>query len=160
MSRTFVARVVMVALLGHLAAPASAQPMLPIAVDQRVRIWTAAADAVTGRVVAITVDTVQVAEEGHDPVTVVSRTVRRVEVSRGVASRGAGFKKGAVRGAIVLAAIGALSLGLQHDSVGEDGSSVGGAVALGAFSGALFGALVGGAIGAARSGDEWQQVFP
>jgi len=143
-----------------IAAPLAAQTRVPVAVDQRVRVWTDAADATVGRVTAVTRDTVQLAVDGREPATVAMSTIRRVEVSRSHTSRGAGFKKGAIRGAIIMAAIGAISLGLQHDAVGEDGSSVGEAVALGVWSGGLFGGLIGGAIGAARAGDRWEQVYP
>ena len=142
------------------AVPSAAQSKLPIAVDQRVRVWTAAADAITGRVVAVTPDTVQLVQEGRDPVTVAVMSVRRIEVSRGRTSRGAAFRKGAIRGAIIMGALGAISLGLQHEQVGEEGSSVAEAAALGLWSGGLFGGLIGGAIGAARAGDDWQQVWP
>lgn len=146
--------------LSGLVPPALAQSTLPVAVDQRVRVWTDAAEAVTGRVAALTPDTVQVAVDGRDAATVAVSAIRRVDVSRGQTSRGAGFKKGAIRGALIMAAIGAVSLGLQHDAVGEDGASVGEAVALGVWSGGLFGGLIGGAIGAARAGDEWEQIYP
>ena len=146
--------------LSQLTAPLAAQSKLPVAIDQRVRLWTAAAEAVTGRVVAVTPETVQVAADGQTPVTVAVATVRRVEVSRGGKTKGAGAKKGALWGAIISGTIGAISLGLQHDAVGEDGSSVGEAVALGLFSGALFGGLIGAGIGAARAGEKWEQVFP
>ncbi len=142
------------------AGPAVAQTGLPIGVDQRVRLWTDAADAVTGRVTEVTPATVQVAMDGRDPVTVATSTVRRVEISRGQPSRGAGFRKGAIRGAIIMGALGAISLALQHEQVGEDGSSAGKAAALGAWSGGLFGGLIGGGIGAARAGDRWEQVWP
>ena len=159
MGRALIVRLVIV---GSLCAcvPATAQARLPIAVDQRVRVWTDAADATTGRVTAVTPDTVQLAVDGREPATVAVSTIRRVEVSRSHTSRGAGFKKGAIRGAIIMAAIGAVSLGLQHETVGEDGSSVGEAVALGVWSGGLFGGLIGGAFGAARAGDRWEQVYP
>ena len=142
------------------AVPSMAQARLPIAVDQRVRVWTDAADAITGRVTTVTPNAVQVAVDGREPATLPVSSIRRVEGSRSQTSRGAGFKKGAIRGAIIMAAIGAISLGLQHDTVGEDGSSVGEAVALGVWSGGLFGGLIGGAIGAARAGDRWEQVWP
>ena len=143
-----------------IGAPLAAQTSVPVAVDQRVRVWTDAADATIGRVIAVTPDAVRLAVDGREPATVAASTIRRVEVSRSHTSRGAGFKKGAIRGAIIMATIGAVSLGLQHEAVGEDGSSVGEAVALGVWSGGLFGGLIGGAIGAARSGDQWEQVWP
>ena len=143
-----------------IGAPLAAQTRVPVAVDQRVRVWTDAADATIGRVIAVTPDTVRLAVDGREPATMAVSTIRRVEVSRSHTSRGAGFKKGAIRGAIIMAAIGAVLLPLQHEIVGEDGSSVGEAVALGAWSGGLFGGLMGGAIGAARAGDRWERVYP
>jgi hypothetical protein len=59
-----------------------------------------------------------------------------------------------------MAGIGAVSLGLQHDEVGEDGSTVGEAVALGLWSGGLLGSVIGAGVGAARAGEKWQQVWP
>src|SRR5687767_8100085 len=140
MSRRRCLRLVIVGSL-CVAMPAAAQAKLPIAVEQRVRVWTDAADATIGRVIAVTPDTVRLAVDGREPATVALSTIRRVEVSRSHTSRGAGFKKGAIRGAIIMAAIGAVSLGLQHETVGEDGASVGEAVALGVWSGGLFGGL-------------------
>jgi hypothetical protein len=140
--------------------PASAQSLLPIASGQRVRIWTAAAEAVTGRVAAVTRDTVQIDVDGRDRTTVAALTIRKIETSGGGKSRGAGAKKGAIRGALIAGAIGAVALGLQHDEVGDDGASVGEAVALGLWSGALFGGAIGAGIGAAHAGEKWTQVFP
>ena len=51
---------------------------------------------------------------------------------------------------------GAISLGLQHDQVG-DGSSVGGAVA-GRLVWDALGGLIGAAIGAGHSGERWERV--
>jgi hypothetical protein len=140
-----------------LSATASAQSTLPIAVDQRVRIWTAAAEAITGRVVTISRDTLQVAVDGRDQMAVAVGTVRRIDVSRGASSKAAGARKGAIRGALISGAIGAVLLPLQR---GESGASVGKAVALGAWSGGLFGGLIGAGVGAARAGDHWEKVFP
>jgi hypothetical protein len=143
-----------------ITAPLAAQTRVPVAVDQRVRIWTDAADAVIGRVTAVNPDIVQVAPDGGEAAMVPISAMRRVEISRGRTSRGAGFKKGAIRGALILAAIGAVSSGLQHEQVGEDGATVTEAALLGIWSGGLFGGLIGGGIGAARSGDRWEQVWP
>ena len=143
-----------------IAVPSAAQTRVPVAVDQRVRIWTDAADAVIGRVTAVNQDTVQIAPDGRDATTIATSAIRRVEISRGRTSRGAGFKKGAIRGAVILAAIGAVSSALQHEQIGEDGATVTEAALLGIWSGGLFGGLIGGAIGAARSGDRWEQVWP
>lgn len=140
--------------------PCAAQSPLPVSVDQRVRLWTDAADAVVGRVAAVSPQSVQIAVSGVEPITVATTAVRRVEVSRGQTSRGQGFKKGALWGAIILGSIGAVSLAFQHEQVGEDGATVAEAAALGIWSGGLFGGLIGGGIGAARSGDRWEQVWP
>jgi len=159
MKDTF-ARIVIVTLVLGLSMPLGAQSLLPIAVAQRVRIWTAAAEAMTGRVAAVGRDTVEIDVDGRDRATVATRTIRRIEISGGKKSRGAGAKHGALWGAAIAGAIGAISLGLQHDDVGEDGTSVGEAVALGLWSGALFGGAIGAGIGAARAGETWTQVFP
>ena len=141
-----------------LAAPALAQSRLPVSVDQRVRVETVGS-TVTGRVVSVTPDTLQLAVNGPDPVTIATATVRRVDVSRG-SGRKAAAKKSAIKWAVISGTIGAISLGLQHDTVGESGSSVGKAAALGAWSGGLFGGLIGAGIGAARGADQWEQVWP
>ena len=140
--------------------PAAAQTPLPIAVDQRVRVWTDAANAVTGRVTAVTSNTVRVAADSGEESSLAVAAVRRVEISRGQTSRGAGFKRGAIRGALILASLGAVSSALQHEQIGDDGATVTEAALLGIWSGGLFGGLIGGGIGAARSGDRWEQVWP
>jgi hypothetical protein len=142
------------------AVPSAAQSKMPVAVDQRVRVWTDAANAVIGRVTAVNQDTVQVVPDGRDATTMAVSAIRRVEISRGHTSRGAGFKRGAIRGALILASISAVSGVLQRDQIGDDGATVTEAVLLGVWSGGLFGGLIGGGIGAARSGDRWEQVWP
>jgi len=119
-----------------------------------VRLTIAGDSTRVGRVVSATAQSVRLADDDHD---IATKNITKVEVGR---SQGSKAKKYAIRGAIISAAIGAISLGLQHDTVGEDGSSVGEAVALGAFSGGLFGGLIGGAIGATKSADRWEQVWP
>jgi hypothetical protein len=151
---------VIVALVLGSSLPASGQSLLPIKVDQRVRLWTASAEAMTGRVAAVARDTIQIEVDGRDRETVAAITIRRIEVSGGGASRGAGAKKGAIRGALIAGAIGAIALGLQHEEVGDDSASVGEAVVLGLWSGALFGGAIGAAVGAAHAGEKWTQVFP
>jgi hypothetical protein len=138
----------------------SAQSNLPIAVDQRVRVWTAAPEAITGRVASMSAEGFEVANEGRAPVRIARASVKKIEVSRGGTSKGAGAKKGALWGAVILGTIGAISLGFQHEEVGEDGSSVGKAAALGAWSGGLFGGLIGAGVGAARAGEKWEHVWP
>ena len=132
------------------------QAALPIAVDQRVRVTTADGTHI-GRVIAIAPDSVRLSIDDQSPVSIDRPSIRSIEVSRDRESK---TKKYAIRGAIIAGLIGAISLGLQHESVGEDGSSAGKAAALGAFSGGLFGGLIGGAIGAAKSADRWEHVWP
>jgi hypothetical protein len=99
MGRGRLVRLVILASLS-ISVEATAQAPLPIAVDQRVRVWSDAAGAITGRVGLVTPGTVQVVPDERDPSMVAVSAIRRVEVSRGRTSRGAGFKKGAIRGAI------------------------------------------------------------
>jgi len=157
MTRTLL--VLVVGICG-VSATAAAQSNLPIAVDQRVRVWTAAAEATTGRVASISAEGFEVSNEGRAPVRVARASVKKIEVSRGGTSKGAGAKKGALWGGLISAAAGAVLAGLQHEEIGEDGSSVGKAAALGAWSGGLFGGLIGAGVGAARAGEKWEQVWP
>jgi hypothetical protein len=122
--------------IATLSPPAFAQSP-PVSVDQRVRVRMT--DSVlSGRVLTVSSDSMRLAVEGGDPLTLAMPAVKRIEISRG-RSRSASARKGAIRGAIIAGVIGAISLGLQHDQVGEDGSSAGKAAALGAWSGGLFG---------------------
>ena len=139
---------------------AAAQTTLPVSVDQRVRLWTAASEAITGRVISVHADGVEVSSESGPPLRVARPAVQRIEVSRGVTTKGAGAMKGAIWGAIISGAVGAVLAGLQHEEIGENGSSAGHAAALGAWSGGLFGGLIGAGVGAARAGEHWQQVWP
>ena len=142
--------------LAVFSSTAFAQATLPVAVDQRVRVTTADATHV-GRVVSTGSDSLRISLDDANPITIARPAIQKVEVSRGRDSKA---KKYAIRGAIISGLIGAISLGLQHDSVGEDGSSAGKAAALGALSGGLFGGLIGGAIGASKGADRWEQVWP
>src|SRR5688572_28775674 len=78
---------------------ASAQATLPIAVDERVRVWTSSQEAITGRVASMAADGFEVANQGTAPVRVARSAVTKIDVSRGVTSTGAGAKKGAFWGA-------------------------------------------------------------
>jgi hypothetical protein len=149
-------RVLVVVVCASLAAPASGQATARVSVDERVRVTTDTATHV-GRVVAVAPESVRVAPDDRDPVTIATPTVRKIEISRGRQSK---WKKYAIRGAIISGKIGGVLLPLQHEAVGENGTSVGKAVALGVWSGGLFGGLIGGAIGASKSADRWEQVWP
>ena len=152
--------VLLVVAIFGLSASSSAQASLPISVDQRVRVWTASSTAVTGRVASVNADGFEVTEDGRAPIRIARAAVQRIEVSRGRTSKGAGAKKGALWGAIIMGAAGAVLLPLQHEEVGENGSSVGKAAALGAWSGGLFGGLIGAGVGAARAGEKWETIYP
>lgn len=156
MTREFASVVVLFGLTANLWA----QTALPVAVEQRVRVTVGKNTVREGRVVEVSADAFRLAVTESDLSTIDKRSVTKLEVSRGVTSKGSGARKGAIRWGIIMAAIGAISLGLQHDDVGEDGSSVGEAIALGAFSGGLFGGLIGAGVGAARAGEKWEQVWP
>jgi len=149
-------RIVLVAAVAWLSGPAYAQSALPVTAGERVRI-TAADGTHVGRIVEVAAGSLRVSIEGAAAISIATTSIHTVEVSRGRRSKA---KKYAIRGAIIAGLVGAVSLGLQHESVGEDGSSVGKAAALGAFSGGLVGGLIGGAIGATRRADRWEQVWP
>ena len=162
----FAAIAVSASLLVNSAAIAAEQPASKIAggpstalrASQRVRITNDNGQLI-GTVVSVTSDSVRITD-GAQERAIPLAGVRRIDVSTGVTSKGAGAKKGALRWGLILAGVGAVSLGLQHDEVGEDGSSVGEAVALGLWSGGLFGGLIGAGIGAARAGEKWEKVWP
>ena len=136
----------------------AAQPATRISSGQRVRITNESGQQI-GTVVAVNPDSVRITD-GAIEKTIPLAGVRRIDVSKGTTSKGAAAKKGAVTWGLIFAGIGAVSLGLQHDDVGEDGSSVGEAVALGLWSGGLFGGLIGAGVGAARAGEKWETVWP
>src|SRR4029450_10324055 len=94
---------VMFVVVGICGVPAlaAAQTSLPVSVDQRVRVWTAAAEATTGRVTSISADGVEGANEGGAPVRIARTAVKKIEVSRGGTSKGSGAKKGALWGGLI-----------------------------------------------------------
>lgn len=159
MNRSLVALVVVVAVALNPASVA-AQASLPVAVDQRVRVWTDAPEAIIGRVASSSPATLQVSIEGREPTPIATATIKRVEVNRQTRSRSTQFWRGAMWGAIIGGAAGALLALPQKEQLGDDGAGTGEALALGAWSGGLFGGLIGGAIGAGRGGDRWEQVWP
>ena len=137
--------------------PLAAQAPAEFVVGSRVRVSVNDGRRLTGRVEQVTADTLVLLPEGQAAVSLPIATLNRVDVSRGSQSRGRSAWRYATWGAAIGAASGAISLGLQHEQVG-DGSSVGSAVALGAWSGMLFGGLIGAAIGAGRSSERWDRV--
>jgi hypothetical protein len=148
-------------LIGAVPAIAAAQSAANVRVGDRLRVSAADRPVVIGRVTAANAAAIELQQDGADaPVSMSRAGMRRIEISRGGVSKGQGAKRGAIWGAVIAGVAGAISLGLQHEQVGEDGSSVGKAAALGAFSGGLFGGLIGAGIGAARAGERWEPVWP
>jgi hypothetical protein len=139
------------------SVPLAAQQPPEFVPGSRVRVSVADGRRLTGRVEQATADTLVLLPEGQAALSIPIADVNRVDISRGSQSRGQSAWRYAKWGAAIGAASGAISLGLQHDQVG-DGSSVGSAVALGAWSGMLFGGLIGAAIGAGHSGERWERV--
>jgi hypothetical protein len=140
-------------------------PVLSLAQEQeveegaRVRVKTTAGERLTGRMGERTSDALVLELEDDGG----SRSIPLVEVTTIETSRPQGRCQSAWSKAKWWALIGAasgLTLGFQHEQVGEDGSSFAEAAALGAWSGGLIGGLIGAGIGAANPGDEWVTVNP
>jgi hypothetical protein len=140
-------------------------PVLSIAEEQgvergqRVRVTTTAGERLTGSVGEKTSDAlvVELDDDGG------SRSIPLVDVTTletgSPQSRCQSAWSKAKWWALIGAASG-LTLGFQHEQVGEDGSSVAEAAALGAWSGGLFAGLIGAWIGAANPGENWVTVNP
>ena len=139
------------------SVPIAAQQPPDLVAGSRVRVMVSDGRMLIGRVEQVTADTIVIIPYGEPAVSISMAALNRVDVSRGSQSRGHTAWRYAKWGAAIGATSGAISLGLQHEQVG-DGSSVGTAVALGAWSGMLFGGLIGAAIGAARGGENWERI--
>lgn len=136
----------------------AAQATPVIDVGARIRVWTSEMGKVTGRVEALTSDTLVLQPDSKTAsVSMPVARLIRIEISRGLLSRKNSAWKHAKWGAVIGAVPGAISLGLQHEQVGG-GSSFAKATALGAWSGGLFGGLIGAAVGAAHPGENWERV--
>jgi hypothetical protein len=129
-----------------------------VARGERVRVETTARERLTGRVAETSSETIVLELEDDSGSRSISRgDVAGVETRRPRSRSGGAWHK-AKWGALLGAVPGAISLGIQHEAVGEDGASVAGAAALGAWSGGLFGGLIGAAVGALSPGEEWVKV--
>jgi len=140
-------------------------PVLSMAGEQdvergrRVRVTTTTGDRLTGRVGASTSGAIVIElDEARGSQSIPVTNVTGLETRRS-RSRSQGAWSKAKWGALIGAASGT-TLGFWHEQVGEDGTSVGGAVALGVWSGGLCGGLIGAAIGALSPGEEWVKVNP
>src|SRR6187549_2147827 len=76
---------------------------------QRVRITNDSGQLI-GTVVAVTSDSIRITDGAQERTVELAR-VKRIDVSTGVTSKGAGAKKGAIRWGLIMAGIGAVSLG-------------------------------------------------
>lgn len=143
--------------LGCLAGSAAAEGQ-DVERGQRVRVTITAGERLTGRVAEIASDALLLDLDDDRG----SRSIPTVELenveTRGSRSRARGAWSKAKWGALIGAIPGAISLGIQHDQVGEEGTSVAGAAALGVWSGGIFGGLIGAAVGALSPGEEWVSV--
>lgn len=127
----------------------------------RVRVSTAEGDRITGRIEKLTADTLRIEREDESrSLSVPFVELTKIEVSRGRRSRAQAAWTKAKWGSLIGAVPGAISLGVQHEQVGENGSSVVEAAALGALTGALFGGLIGAAIGVITPGEAWEEISP
>jgi hypothetical protein len=150
---------------GRAAAAQSARPdtRSDTLSDTRVRIAvTGAKRPVAGLLRRVGADSVAVHDSGGRPRAVVARAdVRRLEVSRGWESRGAAFRRGALRGALIGAGTGAFGGWFSETCRDRDGNprtcetevSRGGQIAGGAAAGAVIGGLIGGFV--ARPRERW-----
>jgi len=152
------ANLILVVLICLLPVQLSAQATPAIDVGAKIRVWTSDMRKVTGRVEALTSDTLVLEPDGKTAAVSMSvATLIGIEISRGLVSRKKSAWKDAKWGAAIGAVPGAISLGLQHEEVGG-GSSVAKASAWGAWSGGLFGGLIGAVVGAVHQGENWERV--
>ncbi|HSF15127.1 MAG TPA: hypothetical protein VLK65_06210 [Vicinamibacteria bacterium] len=144
-----------------LSVAAAAQEPGDVEPGTRVRISTKDAGKETGVVASSTADALVIRFEGESvPRAISFADLVTIETSRGPRSRSSGAWHKAKWGALIGAVSTVPGAILLHDEVGEDGASVGEAVALGVWSGGLIGGLIGAAIGAAHPGERWEKVTP
>lgn len=154
MVRAAISLVLTIALTATTAAQAA-----NVNVGDRIRVSAADHPKQIGRVTAVDSSSISIQPDGGATVSIPRSTVKRIDISRGVRTKGEGAKRGALRWGIIAAIAGAILLALQHEEV-QEGVSVGHAAALGAWSGGLFGSLIGAAVGAGRAGEKWEKIYP
>lgn len=157
--RTTLILLAVVSLVPVFSEPLAAQGSFRIDPGSRVRLSTRDGQEIIGRVDGLPGNAIVVMTDGASTTTSVPLgTIEHVDVSLGMESRKAAAWRKAKWGILFGGAPGAVSLAYQHDTVGEHGSSVGKAAALGAWSGGLFGGLIGAAIGAATPSEKWERI--
>jgi hypothetical protein len=140
--------------------PAAAEEPPEVVAGARVRVSTNDGDGQTGVVENVAADSLLIRLDGVSlPRTLSFAEIDRLELSHGQRSRCSGAWHKAKWGTLI-GAVSGLSLGFQHEQVGEDGATVGEAMALGAWSGGVMGGLIGAAIGAIHPGERWENVSP
>jgi hypothetical protein len=143
---------------GCLSARLAAQErdLLP---GQRIRVETKEGWRWTGRVLDATEDAIAIELDDDAGSFSFSRAdLTGIETGERRSRSKAAWSR-AKWGAFIGGASG-LTLGFQHEQVGESGTSFGKAAALGAWSGGLLGGLIGAAIGALNPGEEWVKIHP
>ncbi len=123
----------------------------------RIRLATSAGNPQVGRLVALTADSVRIADSAGAEQGFARNDLRRLELSMG---RKSSVGRGVGRGALIGTALG-LMLGVLASS--EDGSIANpcngaACVAVGAAGGAMWGVAIGAAVGALSKHEAWQPL--
>lgn len=148
-------RIASLLLVGLATVPAMAQRVPKRALDNRLRIQTAQAGVLTGRVVRVAADTVALRNEQTREVIAVSQSdILGVEEWSGL-SHGRAAQRGALIGGGL--GVAALAVGLLADAQVKDESMGLSNIAIAAPVAVLL-TLLGTGIGAMSGGESWQQL--
>jgi hypothetical protein len=144
---------VLIALLLMQGAPIVAQERPSLAPGSRVRVHTAAAVPLTGRIIEAA-DSLLTVQAGTERIVVAAGDIRRLEVGTWRSGAGKGAKVGALVGGLVgLAA--SVALMSESDGFIDYGPE---ALPAGIFGGAFMGVGIGVVIGALSSREVWTTV--
>ena len=150
-------RIASLLLLGLATVPAIAQRVPSPALDSRLRIQTAQAGVLTGRVVRVAADSLVLRnEQTHEVIAVAQSDILGVEKWSGL-SRGRAAQRGALIGGGL--GVAALAVGLLADAQ-VNGESMGLTNLAIAAPVAVLLTLLGTGIGAMSGGESWQQLTP
>lgn len=124
----------------------------------RVRVSTLTLDKKSGVVESAAPGVLSIRLDGElGSISIPVAELKSIEISHGPRTRcAAAWSKG--KWGALIGGISGISLGFQHEEVGEEGLSFGEAALLGAWSGGLIGGLIGAAIGAGNPGEVWENV--